>query len=534
MSPVPLARSSRRPPGGSAAARTTARRQARSRPKRHQRVHQLVAPGDAVEHRPHVGRRAGRASAVTAAFQRDSMAGADCTRGGRPRATRGGRAAGRIIARRRGGVESRRLPSPNGGSIHGAPAVSLSRPRTGDRGVLRRRCAPSRSWRSTSRPTASTTTRRRSASSRSPRRPRRRFSTRWPRPEVLDGLAAVLADAAVRKIVHGGDYDVRLLKRERGGAGAQPLRHDDRRAAHRARALRPGGAARGALRRGARQALPAGRLVAAAARPRAAGLRGRGHRAPARPVRPPRGGALRAGAAGVGRGGIPAARADRARRAEEALVPGPQGGGAPRAAPARPAPGPARAARRAGARVGPPALHGSREPDADRLGAGAAGEPPRAGRRRPGPAARCSNASRTACSRRSSAPQPCRSGSARGRSRRGARAQRVRGEPAGAPAGPCARRRRGASAWRPGCSSTARRWSGSPARGRAARGPAEDLADRGARRALPARRCWASGAAAQLPRELLEDLARRSRSSPRRPRAPAGGSATARSARRRG
>ena len=36
-------------------------------------------------------------------------------------------------------------------------------------------------------------------------------------PEVLDGLEAVLADAAVRKIVHGGDYDVRLLKRERGG-----------------------------------------------------------------------------------------------------------------------------------------------------------------------------------------------------------------------------------------------------------------------------------------------------------------------------
>ena len=60
-----------------------------------------------------------------------------------------------------------------------------------------------------------------------------------------------------------------------GGDGAQPLRHHDRRAAHRPRALRPGGAARGALRRGARQALPAGRLVAAAARPRAAGLRGR-------------------------------------------------------------------------------------------------------------------------------------------------------------------------------------------------------------------------------------------------------------------
>lgn len=35
-------------------------------------------------------------------------------------------------------------------------------------------------------------------------------------PEVLDGLESVLADAAVRKIVHGGDYDVRLLKRERG------------------------------------------------------------------------------------------------------------------------------------------------------------------------------------------------------------------------------------------------------------------------------------------------------------------------------
>ncbi len=35
-------------------------------------------------------------------------------------------------------------------------------------------------------------------------------------PEVLDGLEAVLADAAVRKILHGGDYDVRLLKRERG------------------------------------------------------------------------------------------------------------------------------------------------------------------------------------------------------------------------------------------------------------------------------------------------------------------------------
>lgn len=34
-------------------------------------------------------------------------------------------------------------------------------------------------------------------------------------PEVLDGLESVLADAAVCKIVHGGDYDVRLLKRER-------------------------------------------------------------------------------------------------------------------------------------------------------------------------------------------------------------------------------------------------------------------------------------------------------------------------------
>jgi len=34
-------------------------------------------------------------------------------------------------------------------------------------------------------------------------------------PEVLDGLESLLADAAVRKIVHGGDYDVRLLKRER-------------------------------------------------------------------------------------------------------------------------------------------------------------------------------------------------------------------------------------------------------------------------------------------------------------------------------
>ena len=35
-------------------------------------------------------------------------------------------------------------------------------------------------------------------------------------PEVLDNLEPVLADPAVRKIVHGGDYDVRLLKRERG------------------------------------------------------------------------------------------------------------------------------------------------------------------------------------------------------------------------------------------------------------------------------------------------------------------------------
>jgi ribonuclease D len=34
-------------------------------------------------------------------------------------------------------------------------------------------------------------------------------------PEVLNGLESVLADVAVRKIVHGGDYDVRLLKRER-------------------------------------------------------------------------------------------------------------------------------------------------------------------------------------------------------------------------------------------------------------------------------------------------------------------------------
>jgi ribonuclease D len=34
-------------------------------------------------------------------------------------------------------------------------------------------------------------------------------------PEVLDALEPVLADAAVLKILHGGDYDVRLLKRER-------------------------------------------------------------------------------------------------------------------------------------------------------------------------------------------------------------------------------------------------------------------------------------------------------------------------------
>jgi ribonuclease D len=35
-------------------------------------------------------------------------------------------------------------------------------------------------------------------------------------PEALAGLAPLLADAAVRKIFHGGDYDVRLLKKERG------------------------------------------------------------------------------------------------------------------------------------------------------------------------------------------------------------------------------------------------------------------------------------------------------------------------------
>ena len=34
-------------------------------------------------------------------------------------------------------------------------------------------------------------------------------------PEVLDGLGDVLAAAEVLKILHGGDYDVRLLKRER-------------------------------------------------------------------------------------------------------------------------------------------------------------------------------------------------------------------------------------------------------------------------------------------------------------------------------
>ena len=35
-------------------------------------------------------------------------------------------------------------------------------------------------------------------------------------PEVLPGLAPLLADPAVRTILHGGDYDVRLLKREQG------------------------------------------------------------------------------------------------------------------------------------------------------------------------------------------------------------------------------------------------------------------------------------------------------------------------------
>jgi ribonuclease D len=40
-------------------------------------------------------------------------------------------------------------------------------------------------------------------------------------PEVLDGLETVLAAAEVRTIVHGGDYDVRLLKRER----AMPVRN---------------------------------------------------------------------------------------------------------------------------------------------------------------------------------------------------------------------------------------------------------------------------------------------------------------------
>lgn len=35
-------------------------------------------------------------------------------------------------------------------------------------------------------------------------------------PGILDGLLTVLADPGIRKVLHGGDYDVRLLKRERG------------------------------------------------------------------------------------------------------------------------------------------------------------------------------------------------------------------------------------------------------------------------------------------------------------------------------
>ncbi len=35
-------------------------------------------------------------------------------------------------------------------------------------------------------------------------------------PEVLDGLLPLLGEARIRKVLHGGDYDIRLLKRQRG------------------------------------------------------------------------------------------------------------------------------------------------------------------------------------------------------------------------------------------------------------------------------------------------------------------------------
>ena len=118
-------------------------------PERHQGVHELITSGDAVEHRPHVGRRRWSRGRC---HRRDSrvavMAGADCTRAGRSRATsaadhgtcrgRGSSDTWRVSPRAPSGVESRGCFSPREVRVHDGSALSLFRPRPGRRGVFRR------------------------------------------------------------------------------------------------------------------------------------------------------------------------------------------------------------------------------------------------------------------------------------------------------------------------------------------------------------------------------------------------------------
>ena len=240
-------------------------------------------------------------------------------------------------------------------------------------------------------------------------------------PEVLDGLASVLADAAVRKIVHGGDYDVRLLKRERAvtvrnlfdtmiaaqltgrerfGLAALLEEHFgvvlDKRYQRADWSRRPLGPELLAYAAGDTAHLHAlcGRLAAELVRARASRRgprRSSGCSSGSSPARRKSPGAWTS----RGRGGSRRASSRDSRRCSR------------RATNWR-APGTARRSWSSGTRRSSTGRRRRRRAAAIWC-------------RRPGRAARCSSGSRIARSRRSSAPRPCRSRSARGPSPSGAR-----------------------------------------------------------------------------------------------------------------
>ena len=138
-------------------------------------------------------------------------------------------------------------------------------------------------------------------------RSRRASETAVVDPLATGGLGPIgelLADPAIEIVFHDADYDLRLLDREYGFTAHEPVRHPGRGPAPQRAGYRARRAAREVLRRQARQALPAGRLVGAAAVARDARVRGGGHPPPAPAARLLRDQLIERGRLGMGGGRV--------------------------------------------------------------------------------------------------------------------------------------------------------------------------------------------------------------------------------------